>query len=213
MIDERCFLQDGWAVCRIFHKSTEIKKPNPFTGMTSYGEEELSSGSLPSLLDHAYSGVPSSSFVTDVDNEIRVSDGSFLYSSISPELNTIMNHVAGQYPMNPDQSMFYPHGQNNMVNNSYQYVQGQVRTPSRLFNQLGTMNNARQSKVEPNQSRSMASGPSQDTGLSADINTEISSSQSKSGLASVTTPFENLMNPFFSGSPNSDELGISWDYL
>lgn len=190
-----------------------MKNPVPFPGMNSYGEEELSGGSLPSLVDPGYSGGPSSSFITgSSDPEIRASDGScFLYNSLAPSqsaIKNIMNQVVDRYPMNPDSSMFYPHGETSM-NHS---------TPSPLLNQLGTMNNVPHSKLEPNQSRSMVSGPSQDTGHSTDLNPEISSGLSKQGHANgtSTTPFDEdlMMNPFFGGSSAySDELGFSWDYL
>ncbi|CAK7341341.1 unnamed protein product [Dovyalis caffra] len=79
--------RDEWVVCRIFHKSTGIKKSpiHDLLRMNSFGDDFLDYSSLPPLMDPPnYNSRPSTSSFSDADNDefkamttSRSSDGNY----------------------------------------------------------------------------------------------------------------------------------------
>ncbi|XP_031378808.1 NAC domain-containing protein 87-like [Punica granatum] len=230
--------KEEWVVCRIFHKSTGLKKPwSPMIqgGMPRIDalmDDDLSSGSLPPLVDPASSAGPSSSFTDAEDYEFKGMANHSLSASMSrssganipyynippnPSQNPVTsNNPSPNYPLNPNPnfSMMY----NQVQNPSFLSVQGSSPLNPALFNQLGTIIRSDQPKckveLEPFLSQSIISGRSQETGLSTDMNPEISSSSaaSKQEVAS-TRPLNDLIEGSYIGPINSsDILDFSWDY-
>ncbi|XWS64814.1 hypothetical protein CRYUN_Cryun05aG0036200 [Craigia yunnanensis] len=110
--------KDEWAVCRIYHKNTGIKKspiPDQLLRMNSFGDDFMDYASLPPLMDPTYSGKAGSSF-TDGENEFkainttsmsRSSDGNYLGSSSNfPKMNNQNFLLAPSYHYQTGSSMF-----------------------------------------------------------------------------------------------------------
>ncbi|KAJ6858344.1 NAC domain-containing protein 87-like isoform X1 [Populus alba x Populus x berolinensis] len=94
------FLQDEWVVCRIFHKSTGIKKTSihDLLRVNSFGDDFLDYSSLPPFMDPLnYNSRPSTSSFSGGDNNefkamaTRSSDGN--YFSNTSMLNNNQNFV------------------------------------------------------------------------------------------------------------------------
>lgn len=197
-----------------------MKNPNPASEMprVNYTEQEISTNSLPPLVEPSYSAGPGSSF-TDGESEFKSSNSSTLNNNRSTNPNNIVSNInyltaVSDYQMNPNPNqlpVFNPHVQ---VNNSVFRDPGPAN-PSYYYNQLGNMNIA-QCKVEPYQSRSMISGSDQYIGLSTNLNPDeiLSVSNLKAeplGVNSVPQ-FEDLIGPFINSTDSNIGFGFSWDY-
>lgn len=221
-------LQDEWAVCRIFHKSTGLKKPMSPRSLriNSSVDDDLSGGSLPPLVDPAYSSGPSSSFTDAENNEVKgtahsssiskSADANFPYYNVPSNRshNLLVNkHPSSSHPLMPQSNFTMPYNQ--VQNPNFFPVRVSPINPS-CMNQLETVirPGLLQCKVEPHLSQSIASGRSQETGLSTDMNPEVTSSAagSKQEVASNGL-LDDLINGSFVGPINSsDILDFSWDY-
>lgn len=223
-------MQDEWAVCRIFHKSTGIEKLIspifPGTARINSSVDALG-GSLPPLMDPASASGPSSIFTDAENNEFKgmVSNSSSISVSKSSDANfpncgissnpprniVVSNNLCPGYPLNPDSNFFVLYNQVQKPN--FFSVQGSTASPAYL-NQLATTirSDQPQCKAEQFLSQSIISGRSQETGISTDVNTEISSS-SKQEVASNRLLDELTDGSLPVGSINSsDVLDLPWDY-
>ncbi|KAJ4821822.1 hypothetical protein Tsubulata_017815 [Turnera subulata] len=89
--------KDEWVVCRVFHKSTGIKKTpiHDLMRMNSFGDDFLDCSSLPPLMEppnYSSSRPSSSSFNDDGDNEFkamttRTSDGNYFSNLVNNNNN------------------------------------------------------------------------------------------------------------------------------
>lgn len=117
-------LQDEWAVCRIFHKSTGLKKPMSPRSLriNSSADDDLSGGSLPPLVDPAYSSGPSSSFTDAENNEVKgtahsssiskSADANFPYYNVPSNRshNLLVNNYTGSsHPLMPQSNFTMPY--------------------------------------------------------------------------------------------------------
>nr|XP_010921292.1 NAC domain-containing protein 100 [Elaeis guineensis]XP_029120383.1 NAC domain-containing protein 100 [Elaeis guineensis] len=189
-------IKDAWVVSRVFHKNIGIKK-SPMLGlerMSSFGDDFLDSSTLPPLLDPPYynSNIrPSPSYINDGEGfEFKGIPSS---SSSMPSFYSSMLGVENQQGISPQASS------GNQHQNAVFYAQvppqspyfslpeapnlGYLHQDDAILRALGATNDAssairRTCKVEQYSNQSMVS-PSQDTGLSTDHNTEISSVVSK----------------------------------
>ena len=108
------FVQNEWVVCRIFHKSTGIKKSSihEIQRMNSFGDDFLDYSSLPPFMDVNQNSRPStSSFNGGDDNESKAMaekspDGN--YFSSTSMLNNLVQPANTSYHA-PDSSFQYPH--------------------------------------------------------------------------------------------------------
>ncbi|KAL5995014.1 hypothetical protein ACLOJK_025072 [Asimina triloba] len=114
--------KDEWVVCRVFHKSTGIKR-SPITGllrMNSFGDDHLvDSPSMPPLADPIYFNPnrPSSSYAFN-DLDFKANDGAYfstaMYNNNQQDLKTFLpndfsNIPSHQNPCGPPQtSISYP---------------------------------------------------------------------------------------------------------
>ncbi|XP_022744564.1 NAC domain-containing protein 92-like [Durio zibethinus] len=218
--------KDEWAVCRVFHKNTGIKKspiPDQLLRMNSFGDDLMDYASLPPLMDPTYSNKAGSSF-TDGENEFkaintgsmsRSPDGNYL--GRSNNFPTMNNQNFLQAPINHYQtgsSMFNPQIP---IQNPIFFHQG---TPSNSGTGFGSSDQAilralaansadtifpksdRQCKVEQFSSNQSMVSLSQDTGLSTEINNnEISSVVSKSIELGNSKSYDDM-----------EDLECFWDY-
>ncbi|XP_058107737.1 NAC domain-containing protein 79-like [Magnolia sinica] len=201
--------KDEWVVCKVFHKLSGIKK-SPISGiprMNSFSYDFFDYTSLPPLSDVPYldGNQPSSSFIYG-EGQDQVDQKSFLpnnYSNINHQ-NSITNT---QLPL-PNAMLPFPGSVNlGYSNNSI------PRFPSSNFDgpdlvmlralaaTLKASGLKTECKVEQFSNQSMVS---QDTGISADVNPEISSVISKH-----ETGFEDLDCPSTAGPVDLDYL---WNY-
>lgn len=219
--------KDEWAVCRVFHKSTGLKK-SPIQGlvrMDSFGEDLLDYSSLPPLWDpprfnddsdHDFNGTTGTSTSRGFDgyqtsyfsNGI---DGQTDYKNIIPNhpninhqgnfINPPQNSILGPQislpnpplpvPGSANLGYLHPFMNKNTVPNSTGF--GLNGADMAIFRALAATHETSSSnmkcKAEQLSNQSMVS---QDTGLtSTDVNTEISSQQSKE-MFNNSTFFEGL---------------------
>lgn len=169
-------MQDEWVVCRIFHKSSGLKKgpiPTSLERMDSIGDELFfDSTSLPPLIDHT------------LFSQNQNQNHGFNHSGIPYFSNMLSmdNQHENDLPQNP---VFYPI---NMV-------------PSDPYFSSPATNNLDYLQCKKEQQSNFTR--SQDTGLSTDHNTEISSVVSRhyddhdgpsSAAADTGIDFENMWN-------------------
>lgn len=219
-------LQDEWVVCRVFHKSTGLKK-SPIQGLVrvnSFGEDLLDYSSLPPLWDpphfnddsdHDFNGTTGASTSRGFDgyqtsyfsNGI---DGQTDYKNIIPNhpnfnhqgnfINPPQNSILGPQislpnpplpvPGSANLGYLHPFMNKNTVPNSTGF--GINGADMAIFRALAATHETSSSnikcKAEQFSNQSMVS---QDTGLTTDVNTEISSQQSKE-MFNNNTCFEGL---------------------
>ncbi|KAK4766473.1 hypothetical protein SAY87_008115 [Trapa incisa] len=97
--------KDEWVVCRIFHKSTGLKKPSS-SRVNSSVEDDLWGCSLPQLVDPAYSSGPGSSFTDAAEtNKVKgfIGDQQIFSVPYSQGQNPTFFPVGGP-PINPPYS-------------------------------------------------------------------------------------------------------------
>lgn len=224
-------------LCRIFHKNTGIKfhrsSVPSLLRMSSFSDDLLDSttSSLPSLLDHDHylSGTskPRSNFVQNGTGKFNETTTAGSRSGQILSSNT------------PQQSSYYPIQQNPYLNQFSPFNQGSSNSgyfnqeknnfslvpnyPSSNFSghdqallRAFVANNdlyrlkSNQCKVERFSSNQSVASLSQDAGLSADRNTEISSVVSKNDMPSNTRSNEDMEEPS-SDCPVAD-LDCLWNY-
>ncbi|KAF6146488.1 hypothetical protein GIB67_037788 [Kingdonia uniflora] len=189
--------KDEWVVCRVFHKNTGVKK-SPISSSSSSdqlmrsnpfgGEDFLDSPSLPPLMEPPFyintSNKPSSSYISNTNT----------------------------YPTNqaPPNSIYYPPSaplQNNLFS-----FQGSSHNSLQQVNNNSVLTYDQKSyygmkpaecKVEQFSSNHSMISLSQDTGLSTDVNTEISS---------VFSGANDLRNDKFYLDQDIDDLDNLWNY-
>ncbi|KAJ6422659.1 hypothetical protein OIU84_027594 [Salix udensis] len=215
--------RNEWVVCRIFHKSTGVKKSSihEIQRMNSFGDDFLDYSSLPPFMDVNQNSRPStSSFNGGDDNEFKAMaekspDGNYFSSSSMLNNNQNFVHPANTIYQAPDSSFQYPHHQIPPSNPLYNFQtnpnmagyfhQGKIS----MEEHLDLME--KQCKVEQFSSNQSMVSLSQETGLSTDVNTntEISSVVSKQEIGSHDKVFDDLEGP--SAGPIAD-LDCLWDY-
>lgn len=242
--------KDEWVVCRIVHKSTDIKK-NQIPGLlrvNSFGDDVMDSPSLSPLFGPAYihTNRASSSFIDEKEegfNRIppasRASDGiqmSYFSNSMEDQQdhkvflpNNLPKMVhQGNQCNPPSKSITFPYNslsnpqpsypvpanlgylhqvRNNSIPNFQSYGHGSpdlamLRALAATHEESGLK---RQCKLEQFSNQSMVS---QETGLSTDVNTEISSVASKHEMGSSRC-YEDLEGPSSSGPV---DLECLWNY-
>ncbi|XP_077234493.1 NAC domain-containing protein 100-like [Tasmannia lanceolata] len=223
--------KDEWVVCRVFDKSTGIKK-SPIPDMlriSSFGDDLFDSSSLPPLLDPPYFNVNTTTsgirplegvhmpYSAGIDN--HQDHKNFLsnnYSNINSQENPPQNssfypQISLQNPLFSLQgsaNLGYLHqvGNNSIPNypNLWSSDQGILRGLAATNETSGLKT---QFKMEQFSSHSMVS---QDTGMSNDINTEISSVVSKHEMGSDDRSYDDLDGPSSAG-PLVDLEGL-WSF-
>nr|AXU39997.1 NAC protein [Lilium pumilum] len=155
--------KDEWVVCKVFHKSMASVKKSPIARMNSFGEDLQE---LPPLMDPSLFN----SFRPELNYANEGSDLDYGLSSINQQVG-IFNQ--------PQTSGFYPP----QIHPPTPYFQLPGPSGASYMHQnLSAMRG--HCKAEPFSSQSMMS---QDTGLSTDRNTEISSVASKHDVGSSRT--------------------------
>ncbi|KAJ6744227.1 putative proteinC DOMAIN-CONTAINING PROTEIN 87 [Salix purpurea] len=109
--------RNEWVVCRIFHKSTGVKKSSihEIQRMNSFGDDFLDYSSLPPFMDVNQNSRPStSSFNGGDDNEFKAMaekspDGNYFSSTSMLNNNQNFVHPANTIYQAPDSSFQYPH--------------------------------------------------------------------------------------------------------
>ncbi|XP_077230588.1 NAC domain-containing protein 100-like isoform X2 [Tasmannia lanceolata] len=201
--------KDEWVVCRVFHKSTGIKK-NPISDMprmSSFGDDLFDTPSLPHLLDLPFFNGDFK--VGPTTSGIKGSDGIYIpyslgmddhqdhknflsntYSNINSIENPPQNYLS--YPqISPQNPLLSLKGSTNLgylhqVRNNSIPNSPRVRSSDQgILSGLGSMNKTfglkTQCKVEQFSNHSMVSP---DTRISTNINKEISSVVSKQEMGS-----------------------------
>ncbi|KAF5179251.1 Nac domain, partial [Thalictrum thalictroides] len=228
--------KDEWVVCRVFHKTTGVKK-NPLISsdhhhhllrMNSFGEDFFDSPlQLPPLLDYHH---PSPYFINTscssrpIDNNnnsydvmdrfhgriMATTDDDGRHPFYSRNNDTIItNNTPSQIPLFPNNNPLFSF-QASLINSGYFNHQETNNDDQTILS--AAYDSQRQCKVEQYSNQSMLS-MSQDTGLSTDINTtEISSSEaSKNDMGRSRRPCEDLEGPSSSEGPGVD-LECLWNY-
>ncbi|KAK4777452.1 hypothetical protein SAY87_017639 [Trapa incisa] len=215
--------KDEWVVCRIYHKTTGMKKPTdliipgmPRFNTWMYGD--LSSDSLPPLVEPASASAgPSSSFGGDgTDDELKrvVGDGPFMPMSRSSNANF---PYWSSLPFDPSSGLKtsgnqYPLYQTLDPNSNFSILNDEVHDHPNFSSVV-----VQGSAINPTYlNRSMIGSRSHETDRSADMNPEITSSSAttKQELATNMQTFENQIggSPFVGPSDSSDILGFTCDY-
>lgn len=203
--------KDEWVVCRVFHKSSGIKKApvsSGMMGMNSYGDEPISfdDPSLPALLDSPY--INNTNRNEDTPRFNADDNKGFTFSNNYP---IHMNNNANYYPQlqyqNPAVFQFqgtmnsgYMHPQ--MNNTDFTNPRHQEILRALASNVRYEHDSNRQCKVE--QFSSNQSMLSQDTGVSTDVTTEISSGGNRT--------YDDFEAPSSSGVGQVVDLETLWNY-
>ncbi|RZC45326.1 hypothetical protein C5167_038275 [Papaver somniferum] len=242
--------KDEWVVCRIFHKSTGIKRSSvpSLLRMSSFSDYLLDStaSSLPSLLDHGHylSGTskPRSNLVqngTGKFNETPTAGSRSGHHHLFNSGTTIDEHQKHPTPIlssnTPQQSSYYPIQQNPYLNQFSPFNRGYFNQEKNNFSLVPNYpssnlsghdqallralvaNNdlyrlkSNQCKVERFSSNQSVVSLSQDTGLSTDRKTEISSVVSKNDMPSNTRSNEDMEEEPSSDCPVAG-LDCLWNY-
>ncbi|KAI3982428.1 hypothetical protein MKX01_041266 [Papaver californicum] len=247
-------LQDEWVVCRIFHKSTGIKKTSvsSLLRMSSFCDDLLDSttSSLPSLLDHGHylSGTnkTNSNLIqngTGEFNEATTVGSRSGHHHLSYPRTDIDEHKKKPVPIlssnTPQHSSYYPMQQNIYINQFGPFNQGSSNSgyfnqernnfslvpnypssnlsgPDQALLRALVANNdlyrlrSNQCKAEQFSSNQSVVSLSQDTGLSTERNTEISSVVSKNDMPSNTRSNEDMEEP--SSDCRVVDLDSLWNY-
>lgn len=182
--------------------------------------DDLSSGSLPPLMEPASSMGPSSSLADAVDNEFKGMVGKG--SSIQISRSSDANFPCWGLPFDPCQGLImgsnpcptYPLN----LSSNFSMLNDQVHNPNFFSVQASAINptylpDQAQHEVDPFSNRSMISGRSQETALSTDKNSEISSSTAalKQELTSNRPIDDQTEDPLVGLSNSSDILDFTWD--
>ncbi|KAK4793620.1 hypothetical protein SAY86_024055 [Trapa natans] len=214
--------KDEWVVCRIFHKSTETKKPmSPrFPGMlleNSLVDDYGSGGSLPPLVDPASSAGQGSNLLGSEDDEFKGVARNGLPIPLSGFSEANFSYC--EFPSSPTPSHLLNMDSNfSMMNSQIQNpnffpVPGGSTIRSAYLKQLAAIIRTDQPrcKVEPFLPRSVVTGRSHETGPSTDMNAEISSSATPEITSS--RPLDELVGgSLVAGHDNSlDMLDFPWD--
>lgn len=224
--------KDEWAVSRIFHKSTGIKR-NPFIFPTSINPYENNTdhileycsniSPLPSLVEN-----PTHSSLIDEDEMIEQTTKSSSQLSIDRDDDNYLSYLSTNLEDRQLQSYntnySTPQNYNNQISsikpnysvNFYPQIQGQnpIRTFAnqailRAMKEEGTSSDAeKQCKMEQLSSNQSMVSVSQDTVLSTDVTAETSSRPTKKiyELLEIDDPNLNGPNNF------SDGFDYLWDY-
>ncbi|XP_065011438.1 NAC domain-containing protein 92-like isoform X1 [Musa acuminata AAA Group] len=192
--------KDEWVVCRVFHKNMGITRSPPPPGserIDSLGKDLFDSTALPPLMDPPYlssDARPSSCFIDKEEG--------FDFKDI-PSFSAMMG-MEDQVSSNPPQSsIFYSQV---LAQSPYCSFPGHLHQQQAMTRALAADHDAssairRHCKMEQCWNNSMGC-PSQDTGLSTDRNTEISSSM-------VSNHFGDFDNPSCGPLINLDNI---WKY-
>ncbi|CAL9092863.1 NAC domain-containing protein 92 isoform X2 [Musa acuminata AAA Group] len=192
--------KDEWVVCRVFHKNMGITRSPPPPGserIESLGKDLFDSTALPPLMDPPYlssDARPSSCFIDKEEG--------FDFKDI-PSFSAMMG-MEDQVSSNPPQSsIFYSQV---LAQSPYCSFPGHLHQQQAMTRALAADHDAssairRHCKMEQCWNNSMGC-PSQDTGLSTDRNTEISSSM-------VSNHFGDFDNPSCGPVINLDNI---WKY-
>ncbi|MCL7031111.1 hypothetical protein MKW94_010904 [Papaver nudicaule] len=240
--------KDEWVVCRIFHKSTGIKRSSASSllRMGSFSDDLLVSttSSLPSLLDHDHylsgSNKPNSNLIHNGNDEFKEATMvgshsghhhlSYFRTGIDghqmnpiPNLSSNAPQYSSYYPVQqiPYSNQLGPFNQgSNQGRNNFSLVPNYPSSSlsghdQALLRALVANNDlyrlkSNQSKVEQFSLNQSVASHSQDTGLSTDRNTEISSVVSKNDMPSNTRSNEDTEGPS-SDCPVVD-LDSLWNY-
>ncbi|KAI5427828.1 NAC domain-containing protein 87 [Lathyrus oleraceus] len=220
--------KDEWVVSRVFHKNTDVKKPqiSGLLRINSIGNDDLLDySSLPPLMDPSYTNDDYKGISISTNQQISSStkpqsDGYYLPSFsinnqqqlIKPEENyhRIINYDL--HEMNPTM-MNYTSNLNNPIGNTLSQSQPQLRLQNPNMNYFMYQNRMIQGSIPAfgnnNECKmeQFSSNQSQDTGLSNDTSSAVSKQDIGRNRASL---YEDLEGPS-SVAPLSDLEGF-WDY-
>lgn len=226
--------KDEWVVCRVFHKSAGIKKAPlvpDLLRMNSFENDFLDSSSLPPLMETPFSNTnrpgygenefkgTSSYFSMQQKQQdqknYHLPTNSYTYQpGLSDPIGNINPNLYPQIPIPNPSFSFHQANPNLNPNPGYLHQNyGYGGTDQQAFLRAFSVDNEtsgleRQCKVEQFSSNHSMVSLSQDTGVSNDMNTEISSVVSKHDAGGGSRSYEDLEGP--SVSPFED-LGSLWD--
>lgn len=214
LIKKELLLQDEWVVCRVFHKnsSTGIRKssaPEELLRMNSFGDDLLDCSSLPPLMDPPFNANPA--YFSMRENNQHDQKIIFQLPTNNIYQNSNPNPSSSLYPQTPTSFSFDPNpnpaaGYN--LHQGYGFGVGDHQ-------QQGTSGSGleRQCKVEQfsSNNQSMLSR-SQDTGLSTDMNAEISSVVSKQDIVGSNRSYHDHLHQGPSNIGPIADLDCLWDY-
>ncbi|KAJ9131936.1 hypothetical protein P3X46_034837 [Hevea brasiliensis] len=228
--------KDEWVVCRVFHKSTGIKKTSiqDLLRVNSFGDEFLDYSSLPPLMDPPQSSRPGSLSFNDEDDKFKAMTSTSFDGNYSPHLSTTMvnnnqnylhQHQLPNSSYQTPSSIFYtqipasnplftfqtnPNMSSYFPNSSFG-ANDQILLRALAANSETSVQQEKHCKVEQFSSNQSVATLSQDTGLSTDVNNtaEISSVVSKQEMGSNKV-YDGLEGPSSVG-PIGD-LESLWDY-
>nr|WLK83179.1 NAC protein 5 [Casuarina equisetifolia] len=222
---------DEWVVCRVFHKNTGIKKttvPEDLLRINSFGEDLLDCTSLPPLMDPSFSNAirPSSHFSMRENQHqpLHQQDQKIFHqppnnytpiTTYQPFNPSLYQQTSGPNPsfsfqVNPNPVYLHQGRSSSIpgVADTYGFGVTEPGILRSMASNSGKSDLERQCKVEPFSSNQSMVSRSQDTGLSTDMNNEISSVVSKHDVGS-SRPYDDLEAP--SISPIAELEGL-WDY-
>ncbi|XP_068663405.1 NAC domain-containing protein 87-like [Aristolochia californica] len=236
--------KDEWVVCRVFHKSTGVKKSSipGMLRMNSFMDDLMDSSSLPPLTDLPYTSRPDSTFLNDEDDDFKgISTASslmrapegihmpYMSSGMGAERQDHKSYILPNTVQgNPQSSIYYPQiplsnpvfpveGSPNLgylhhvrSNTIQSFPPTGFSSPDQaMLRALASIQEVaglrKPCKVEQFSNQSMVS---QDTGLTTDVHTEISSGVSKHEMSSNRS-YEDLEGPSSAGPIDLESL---WSY-
>ncbi|WOL06813.1 hypothetical protein Cni_G15547 [Canna indica] len=168
--------KDEWVVCRIIHKNLGLKRSSSSTAGTEgiirdhdMMEYYNCNPTLPSLMDQGFDHIKANNMMMSVENQqVMMMDGHQYYPMMSSSINPPPQNNLLVRTL-PPQSGYYLHQDEAFLRSlaaSGNYSDGSSAAAMRK----------KQCKVEQYSNQSTMGGcPSQDTGLSADRNTDMSS--------------------------------------
>lgn len=193
-------LQDEWVVCRVFHKNNTAFKRNSMTDlirMNSFVDNLFDeSPSLPPLMDphnnYSNTDAPSSSF-SNINSEEEFKNFFINPNNFAFNPTNYQPNPSNQTP-NPIFYSQFPYQNTNFPN--YQASSSSMGNylDQERIGSIFKSNNLDQCKVEQFSSNQSMVSLSQDTGLSTDVNAEISSKQDMAASVGPLSDLESMWN-------------------
>lgn len=208
-------LQNEWVICRVFQKSAAGKKL-PFLGLTrsdSFGNEFNPSSNLPPLMDSSpyntnYGGA--SSHVPCFSNTMETNPQTSHYQNTNqPSYDGLINNPYNSIPLNSSENPYFPRfgGMNPFLPSQTGSYSGNYMLSDQHILKAILENHGTEMK-QSMKTEAVNYSASQDTGLSSDMNAEISSVVSNYDMG--RRPFDDPDEPSTSGGPI--DLDTLWNY-
>ncbi|XP_021761600.1 NAC domain-containing protein 100-like [Chenopodium quinoa] len=207
--------KNEWVICRVFQKSAAGKKI-PFPGLIqpdSFGADFNPSSNLPPLMDSSpYNTNYGAPHVSCFSNPMETTAQTSHYHNTNqqPSFDGLINNPYNSIPSNPSDNPYFRFGSGNSSyypssqtgHYSGNYMMSEQHILKAILENHGTeMKQSMKTEV-------VNYSASQDTGLSSDMNAEISSVVSNYDMS--RRPFDDPDGPSTSGGPV--DLDTLWNY-